>query len=90
MYPKSEESGMSDLDTFLDLYGLAAIFAIMLVKSAGVPIPIPADALMLATSARAAQGKLVVSQAFIALLIALVIGGVIQFALVGGPRRNKR
>lgn len=79
---------MSDLNAFLDLYGLAAIFAIMLVKSAGVPIPIPADALMLAASARAAQGKLVVPQAFIVLLIALVIGGVVQFALVRGPGRS--
>jgi membrane protein DedA with SNARE-associated domain len=79
---------MNDLETFLDLYGLAAIFGIMLVKSAGVPIPIPADALMLATSARAAQGKLLVSQAFIVLLIALVVGGVIQYALVRGPGRS--
>jgi membrane protein DedA with SNARE-associated domain len=79
---------MDDINTFLDLYGLAAIFGIMLIKSAGVPIPIPADALMLATSARVATGKLILGQAFIAILIALLIGGVIQFALVRGPGRG--
>lgn len=79
---------MDDLNTFLDLYGLAAIFAIMLVKSAGLPIPIPSDALMLATSARVAVGKLALPSAFIALLVALVAGGIIQFQLVRGPGRN--
>jgi membrane protein DedA with SNARE-associated domain len=73
---------MNDLNSFLELYGLAAIFGIMLAKSIGIPIPIPADALMLATSARVAAGKFALGQAFIALLIALIIGGVIQFELV--------
>jgi len=79
---------MDDVNAFLDLYGLAAIFVIMFIKSAGVPIPVPADALMLATSARVATGKLILGQAFIAILIALLIGGVIQFALVRGPGRG--
>jgi membrane protein DedA with SNARE-associated domain len=79
---------MNDLDVFLELYGLAAIFILMLVKSAGVPIPVPADAVMLATSVRAAEGKLVLSQAFAAILVALVIGGVIQFMLARGPGRR--
>ncbi|MBI5669620.1 MAG: VTT domain-containing protein [Chloroflexi bacterium] len=79
---------MDGLNAFLDMYGLTAIFVIMLTKSAGVPLPIPADALMLATSARAAEGKLVLPQAFVALLVALVAGGVIQFLLVRGPGRS--
>jgi membrane protein DedA with SNARE-associated domain len=73
---------MDDLNTFLDVYGLIAIFGVMLAKSAGVPIPIPADALMLATSARVATGKLILVPAFIAILIALVVGGIVQYALV--------
>ncbi|MCC7451069.1 MAG: VTT domain-containing protein [Anaerolineae bacterium] len=72
---------MDNLTAFLDLYGLAAIFVLMLIKSAGVPIPIPADAIMLATAARAVEGRLVLWQAFILLLIALVVGGTIQYAL---------
>lgn len=79
---------MDNLDAFLDLYGLVAIFAIMLAKSIGVPIPIPSDALMLATSARVATGRVSLVPAFIALLIALVVGGVVQFGLVRGPGRG--
>ena len=69
---------MTDLNSFLELYGLAAIFAIMLAKSIGIPIPVPADALLLATSARVATGKFALGQAFITLLIALVAGRIIQ------------
>jgi membrane protein DedA with SNARE-associated domain len=76
---------MNDLNTFLEVYGLAAIFVVMLLKAAGVPIPIPGDAILLATSARAAEGKLVLWQAFVALLIALVVGGFFQFMIVRGP-----
>lgn len=72
---------MDNLNAFLDLYGLAAIFVLMLIKSAGVPIPIPADAIMLATAARAVEGRLILWQAFILLLVALVIGGTVQYAL---------
>jgi membrane protein DedA with SNARE-associated domain len=77
-----------DIETFLDAYGLIAIFGIMLAKSIGIPIPIPADALMLATSARVAAGRLALPAAFIALLVALSIGGVMQFSLVRGAGRN--
>src|SRR5438552_9468674 len=79
---------MNSIDMFLIQYGLAAIFIIMITKSIGVPIPIPADVVILATAVRAAQGKLVLWQAFLAILLALVIGGLIQFALVRGPGRG--
>jgi len=39
-------------------------------------------------TARAAQGKLVLWQAFIALLLALVVGGFVQFWLARGPGRG--
>src|SRR5437660_10889524 len=79
---------MNSIDVFLIQYGLAAIFILMLTKSIGVPIPIPGDVIILAAAARAAEGKLVLWQAFLAILLALVVGGVIQFALVRGPGRN--
>lgn len=81
-------SHMENLDTFLEVYGLAAIFGLMLAKSIGVPIPIPADALMLATSARVATGKFALAPAFIALLFALVVGGLMQFGLVQKTGRS--
>lgn len=79
---------MSGLDTFLIQYGLAAVFLIMFVKSVGVPIPIPADLLILSAAVRVAQGKLVGWQTFVAIFIALLLGGLIQYILAHGPGRG--
>jgi len=76
------------LATFLQLYGLTAICLIMLIKSIGVPIPIPSDVIMLVAAAGAAQGRFVLWQAFAALLIAVVAGGIVQYALARGPGRE--
>src|SRR5438067_4989182 len=79
---------MNSLDLFLVQYGLAAIFILLLIKTIGIPIPIPADLIILTAAARVAQGKLNVWQTFIAILVALVIGGLIQFWLARGPGRG--
>jgi membrane protein DedA with SNARE-associated domain len=79
---------VSDFDAFLEGYGLAAAFAIMLAKAAGVPIPVPGDVVLLATAARAAAGTLGLGEAFAALLLALVAGGLVQFGLARGPGRG--
>ncbi len=79
---------MNSIDMFLVQYGLAAIFIIMLTKSVGVPIPIPADVIILAAAARAATGKFVLWQAFLIILLAVILGGLIQFILARGPGRN--
>ena len=79
---------MEGLEAFLAGYGLAAAFALMLVKAAGVPIPIPGDVILLATAARAAEGKLLLWQAFVVLLVALSVGGVLQFFAARGPGRR--
>lgn len=79
---------MNSLDLFLVQYGVAAIFILLLIKTIGVPIPIPADLIILTAAARAAQGKLNVWQVFIAILVALVTGGLIQFLLARGPGRG--
>jgi len=79
---------MNSIDSFLVQYGLAAIFIILLTKSVGVPIPIPADVIILATAVRAADGKFVLWQAFLAILLAVILGGLLQFMLVRGPGRN--
>lgn len=76
------------VNLFLDVYGLAAIFFVMLAKSVGLPIPIPADALMLTASARVASGRFPFIYTFVALLVALVAGGLVQFLLVRGPGRG--
>jgi membrane protein DedA with SNARE-associated domain len=76
------------METFLDSYGLAAACLVMLIKAVGVPIPVPGDVILLATAARAAEGKVVLWFAFTALLIAIVAGGVLQFLLARGPGRG--
>jgi membrane-associated protein len=79
---------MSGVDVFLLHYGLAAVFLIMLIKTIGVPIPIPGDLIILTAAVRAAQGKLVGWQVFVAILLALLLGGLIQFVLARGPGRG--
>jgi membrane protein DedA with SNARE-associated domain len=79
---------MDELNAFLDTYGVVAACAIMLVKAMGVPIPIPGDVILLATAARVADGKVVFWIAFGALLLALIVGGTLQFLLARGPARR--
>ena len=77
---------MDGLGAFLDSYGLAAACLLMLVKAAGVPIPIPGDVILLATAARAAEGKLLLWVAFVGLLAAITLGGFVQFVLARDRR----
>jgi membrane protein DedA with SNARE-associated domain len=79
---------MDGLEAFLDSYGIAAACLIMLIKASGVPIPIPGDVILLAMAARAAEGKVLLWLAFVALLLALVLGGTVQFFLARGPARR--
>lgn len=79
---------MNGIDMFLVQFGLLAIFVLLFTESVGVPIPIPADVIILAAAAQAAEGKFVLWQAFLVLLLAVILGGLIQFMLVRGPGRN--
>ena len=79
---------MNGIETFLNAYGLPAIAAVLLIKSIGVPIPIPADVLMFAAVARVARGTDGLGLTFAILLIAIIIGDVIQFWLARGPGRT--
>lgn len=79
---------MNSFDVFLTDYGLVAVFSIMLIKTIGVPIPIPGDLIILTAAVRVAQGKLVGWQVFFAILVALLLGGLIQFVLARGPGRG--
>src|ERR1051326_2367337 len=78
---------MDGLAAFLDTYGVAAACLVMLIKAIGVPLPIPGDVILLATAARAAEGKVLLWLAFVALLAALILGGMLQFLLARGPAR---
>lgn len=69
------------IEEFLTAYGLAAIFAVMLVKGIGIPIPIPSDLIMIITAAQVALGRFGLWQAFLVILAAMVAGGSVQFLL---------
>ena len=67
---------------FLDTYGLMAIFIIMLVKEIGVPVPIPSDLIMLTAAAQSAAGKFTLWEGFGVILVAMLVGGLVQYVLV--------
>ncbi len=75
------------ISLFLETYGLAAIFLILLVKEIGAPIPIPGDLILIGAAASAAQGRFDGAVAFIAVTIPLLIGGAIQYSIARGPGR---
>jgi|SRR5579864_2472738 len=79
---------MDAVDAFLNTYGVAAACVVMLIKAIGVPIPIPGDVILLATAARAAEGKVVLWLAFLALLVAITLGSVMQYLLARGAARR--
>ena len=76
------------LSEFLETYGLIAIFAVMLLKEMGVPVPIPTDLIMLGVATQAAQNRMPLGLAFLALLVPMLIGGSFQFAMARGPGRR--
>ncbi len=79
---------MGDINMFLIHYGLLAIFALLLLKSIGVPIPVPADVIILTAAAWSATGQLVLWQAIVAILLALVLGGMVQYLLARSAGRK--
>jgi membrane protein DedA with SNARE-associated domain len=68
--------------------GLAVVVGLLLVKEAGVPIPVPGDLLVIGLGVGAAQGRFDPILAILAVIAASIVGGSIQFALVRGPGRR--
>jgi membrane protein DedA with SNARE-associated domain len=68
--------------------GLVVVIALLLVKEAGVPIPVPGDLLVIGLGVGAAQGRFDPLVAIVAVVIASIVGGSIQFLLVRGPGRR--
>ena len=79
---------MPDILSVLDTYGVLLLFAILLLKEIGIPVPIPGDLLMLLAGARAATGNLSLLEVLLAATVAGFIGAFIQYFLARGPGRN--
>jgi membrane protein DedA with SNARE-associated domain len=76
------------LGNFLETYGLLAIFVVMLLKEGGIPIPIPSDLIMITAGVQAATGVYTLVELTIAILVAIFVGGSIQFLLTRSAGRQ--
>ncbi len=61
---------------------LLALAGLILVKEAGIPIPVPGDLVVLGAGVAAARGDLDPVVALVALIAASVLGGSVQFGLL--------
>jgi membrane protein DedA with SNARE-associated domain len=66
---------------------LLAIVGLILVKEAGVPIPVPGDLIVIGAGVAAGQGDLDPAVALVAIVIASVVGGVVQYGLLRSVAR---
>ena len=69
--------------------GLAAIVGLLLVKEAGLPIPIPGDLLVLGAGIGAASGSLEPVSTLALIVVATVLGGTVQFFGLRGALRRR-
>ncbi len=68
--------------------GLLAVLGLLLVKEAGLPIPIPGDLLVLGAGVAAARGAVDPIPALGLLIAATLVGGIIQFGALRGRARG--
>jgi membrane protein DedA with SNARE-associated domain len=72
----------------MDLLAIGGLAGLLLVKEAGVPIPIPGDLLVIGAGVASSGNPATAVIALVAILIAGYVGGAVQFVLVrGGLRR---
>lgn len=77
----------TSFNTFLAAYGLLAIFVIMLLKEAGLPVPVPSDLIMITAGVQAATGGYSLFELALAIEAAMLIGGSTQFFIARGAGR---
>ena len=71
----------------MDLSALLFLAAVLAIKEAGLPIPVPGDLLVIGAGVAAARGGLPVVAIVVVLIAATVVGGIVQFVLVRGRAR---
>jgi membrane protein DedA with SNARE-associated domain len=74
----------------MDVLGPSAILAIVgliLVKEAGVPIPVPGDLIVIGAGVAAGRGDLEPGVALVAIVVASIVGGVVQYGLLRSVAR---
>jgi membrane protein DedA with SNARE-associated domain len=66
---------------------LLAIVGLILVKEAGVPIPVPGDLIVIGAGVAASRGELDPAVALVAIVVASIVGGVVQYGLLRSVAR---
>lgn len=66
---------------------LLAIVALILVKEAGVPVPVPGDLVVIGAGVAAARGELDPVAALVAIVAASIVGGVLQYGILRSVAR---
>lgn len=72
----------------MDLPALVFLAAVLAIKEAGLPIPVPGDVLVIGAGVAATRGGLPAVAIVVVLIIATVVGGAVQFMLVRGRART--
>ena len=68
--------------------GLVAIVALLVVKEAGVPIPVPGDLIVIGAGVAASRGAFDPMLGLVAIVIGGLVGGIVQFVLIRGAARR--
>jgi membrane protein DedA with SNARE-associated domain len=66
---------------------LLAIIGLILVKEAGIPVPVPGDLIVIGAGVAAGRGDLDPGVALIAIVVASIVGGVVQYGLLRSVAR---
>src|SRR2546425_5195588 len=72
----------------MDLAGPLALAGLILVKEAGLPVPVPGDLLVLGAGVAAARGDVPALPTILVIVLASVLGGGVQFWLIRGRGRR--
>jgi membrane protein DedA with SNARE-associated domain len=72
----------------MDWIALGGIVGLLFVKETGVPIPVPGDLVVLTAGVAAASGSIDPVVGLVAIVVAGIAGGIVQFGLVRGPGRR--
>ena len=73
--------------TGLESTALLAILGLILVKEAGVPIPVPGDLVVIGAGVAAGRGDLDPAIALLAIVVTSIVGGAVQYGLLRSVAR---
>lgn len=71
----------------LEPTALLAIVGLILIKEAGVPIPVPGDLVVIGAGVAAGRGDLDPVLALVAIVVASIVGGIVQYGLLRSVAR---